>query len=89
VADVALTLVQGAAVSRYGGFGNPDEVIELVRLLANPAVTAIAALSASTPTHASQTRSARSAIAPDPQPGQSPARPAGRAAEVPPASETT
>jgi len=29
VIDVAFTLVQGAAVSRLGGFGNPDEVIEL------------------------------------------------------------
>ena len=45
VTDVALTLVQGAAVSRYGGFGNPDEVIELVRLLANPAVAAIGSMS--------------------------------------------
>lgn len=45
VTDVALTLVQGAAVSRYGGFGSPDEVIELVRLLANPAVAAIGSMS--------------------------------------------
>lgn len=33
IVDVAFTLVQGAAVSRMGGFGHPDEVIELAKSL--------------------------------------------------------
>lgn len=46
VVDVIFTLVQGAAVSRYGGFGDPDAVIGLTRLLAEPAVAAIHATNA-------------------------------------------
>lgn len=41
VVGLAFTLIQGAAVSRYGGFGRPDEVIALARSLARPAVTAL------------------------------------------------
>lgn len=46
VVDVIFTLVQGAAVSRYGGFGDPEAVIGLTRLLAEPAVAAIHATNA-------------------------------------------
>lgn len=42
VVGLAFTLIQGAAVSRYGGFGQPDEVIALARALAGPAVAALA-----------------------------------------------
>lgn len=45
VVDLAMTLVQGAAVSRYGGFGHPDEVIALMRALAGAAVVTVAATS--------------------------------------------
>ncbi|MEZ5323257.1 MAG: TetR/AcrR family transcriptional regulator [Microthrixaceae bacterium] len=31
IVGVAFTLVQGAAVSRYGGFGHPEEVIEFAK----------------------------------------------------------
>lgn len=41
VINVVFTLVQGAAVSQYGGFGDPEEVIALVCDLAEPAVAAI------------------------------------------------
>lgn len=43
--NVAFALVQGAAVSRYGGFGDPDEVIALTRQFAEPTITAIRAAS--------------------------------------------
>lgn len=43
IVGLAFTLVQGAAVSRYSGFGRPDEVIDLMRSLAEPAVAVIAA----------------------------------------------
>ena len=33
--DLVVTLLQGAAVSRYGGFGRPDEVIELAKTFAD------------------------------------------------------
>lgn len=45
VVDLAFTLVQGAAVSRYGGFGHPDEVIALMRALAGAAVATVTATS--------------------------------------------
>ena len=50
IINVVFTLVQGAAVSRYGGFGDPDEVIALVRELADPAVAALTALTVSSAT---------------------------------------
>ncbi|MGB3409917.1 MAG: hypothetical protein WBA45_01865 [Microthrixaceae bacterium] len=31
IVDIAFTFVQGAAVSRIGGFGRPDEVIEFAK----------------------------------------------------------
>lgn len=43
VVGLAFTLIQGAAVSRYGGFGRPDEVIALTRSLARPAVATLTA----------------------------------------------
>lgn len=54
VVDLALTLVQGAAVSRYGGFGQPDEVIALARALAGPAVATLASTSQLSPAHMSK-----------------------------------
>ncbi|MFN8104239.1 MAG: TetR/AcrR family transcriptional regulator [Acidimicrobiia bacterium] len=54
VVDLALTLVQGAAVSRYGGFGQPDEVIALARALAGPAVATLASTSQLSPVHMSK-----------------------------------
>lgn len=44
--NVAFALVQGAAVSRYAGFGDPDQVIALAQQFAEPAVTAARATSA-------------------------------------------
>lgn len=44
--NVAFALVQGAAVSRYGGFGDPDEVIALTRQFAQPTIQAVRAASA-------------------------------------------
>lgn len=41
IVEVAFMLMQGAAVSRLGGFGDPDEVITLVRAVAHPAMDAI------------------------------------------------
>lgn len=46
IVDIAFTLVQGAAISRYGGFGRPDEVIEFAKSLAGIVV------GTSTPTRA-------------------------------------
>lgn len=54
VVDLALTLVQGAAVSRYGGFGQPDEVIALARALAGPAVATLASTPQLSPVHMSK-----------------------------------
>lgn len=54
VVDLALTLVQGAAVSRYGGFGQPDDVIALSRALAGPAVAALASTPQLSPAHMSK-----------------------------------
>lgn len=47
VVEVAFTLVQGAAVSRYGGFGRPDDVIAFISAVAAPAAAAIAATTTS------------------------------------------
>lgn len=43
IVGVAFTLVQGAAVSTLGGFGNPAEVIALAVALADPAVAVLSA----------------------------------------------
>ncbi|MCB0989247.1 MAG: TetR/AcrR family transcriptional regulator [Microthrixaceae bacterium] len=40
--DLAFTLVQGAAISRLGGFGRPDEVIELAKSVAASMVAGLA-----------------------------------------------
>lgn len=34
IVDIAFTVVQGAAVSSYGGFGDPDAVIEFIKSIA-------------------------------------------------------
>lgn len=52
IVDLAFTIVQGAAVSRYGGFGRPDEIIALTRALADAAVTTVTSTSRTLPARA-------------------------------------
>lgn len=50
IVDIAFTVVQGAAVSSYGGFGDPDAVIEFIKSIAELAtqLPGIAAATAAT-----------------------------------------
>lgn len=40
IVEIAFTLLQGAAISRYGGFGRPEEVIEFAKSISDLVVVA-------------------------------------------------
>lgn len=51
VINIAFTFVQGAAMSRLGGFGDPDGVIEFAKTVASPVAATVAQQSPSQPRH--------------------------------------